>query len=76
MDGFLLSIRQDGIVISCETRLSLRNRSNQARGLTHEEYGSFESSVSRRSDLTKYLSVGDPLFDSDLGTASERADKV
>lgn len=70
----MLSIRKHGIIIPYETCLNPLYRFDQAR-LTHEEHGSFESLISSRFYLTKYLSVGNTLFNSDLRGESENACK-
>lgn len=75
LDGLLLSVCEHRIVISYETRLNPHYCFDQVR-LTHEKHGSFEPLVSGRFDLTKYLSVGDPLFDSNLRAESGRLRKL
>jgi hypothetical protein len=68
LDGLLLSVCEHRVVISYETRLN-PHCFDQTK-LTHEEHGSFESLFSGCFDLTKYLGVGDTLFDSNLRAES------
>ena len=53
----------------------LHHRFDQAKP-THEEHGCFEPLVSGRLDLTKYVGVGDTLFDSDLQAESGRVHRL